>query len=83
MKDWTELGLRGLPSMSARTRPAAFPAFLQPLFDAAAASVARPLVGISTDGDVRQGLFPLRATGVATAPILDAAQDFLASLDAT
>ena len=81
MKDWTEFGLRGLPSLSARTRPAAFPPFLQPIFDAAAASLARPLVGISNDGNVRPGLFPLRATGVATAPILDAAQGFLAALD--
>ena len=83
MTDWTELGLRGLPSLSARTRPAAFPPFLQPMFDAAAAALARPLVGISSDGNVRPGLFPLRATGVATAPILDAAQNFLAALDAT
>jgi hypothetical protein len=48
MKDWTEFGLRGLPSLSARTRPAALPPFLQPIFDAAAASLARPLVGISS-----------------------------------
>ena len=81
MKDWTELGLRGLPSLSARTRPAAFPPFLQPMFDAAAAALARPLVGISSDGNVRPGLFPLHATGVATAPILGAAQGFLATLD--
>jgi hypothetical protein len=81
MKDWTELGLRGLPSMSARSRPAAFPPFLQPVLDAALASTAEPLVGISTDGNPRRGLFPLRATGVTTAPILDAAQDFLATLD--
>ncbi|HTO51209.1 MAG TPA: DUF3500 domain-containing protein [Burkholderiales bacterium] len=82
MKDWTELGLRGLPSMSARTRPAGFPPFLQDMFDAAAAALTQPLVGISCDGSVRPGLFPLRATGVATAPILDAAQSFLAALDA-
>jgi hypothetical protein len=81
MKDWTELGLRGLPSLSARTRPAAFPPFLQPMFDAAGAALARPLVGVSSDGNVRPGLFPLQATGVATAPILDAAQGFLAALD--
>ena len=46
-------------------------------------STAEPLVGISTDGHVRRGLFPLRATGVITAPILDATQNFLATLDAT
>jgi hypothetical protein len=83
MKDWTELGLRGLPSMSARARPAGFPPFLQSVLDAAAAALAEPLVGISTDGKVRRGLFPLRATGVPTAPLLDAALGFLAALDAT
>src|SRR5262245_12276984 len=83
MKDWTELGLRGLPSMSARTRPGAFPPFLQTMFDAQAVALAQPLVGISADGNLRPGLFPLRATGVTTAPILDAAQNFLAALDAT
>ena len=81
MNDWTEFGLRGLPSMSARSKPAAFPPFLQPMLDAAAASIAEPLAGITTDGRVRRGLFPLRATGVTTAPILEAAQDFLAALD--
>src|SRR5512134_188761 len=81
MKAWTEFGLRGLPSLSARTRAATFPPFLQPIFDAAAAALARPLVGISSDGNVRPGLFPLRATGVTTAPIVDAAQGFLATLD--
>jgi hypothetical protein len=81
MGDLTEFGLRGLPSMSARTRPAGFPPFLQTIFDAAAASLTRPLVGISTDGNVRPGLFPLHATGVPAAPILDAARGFLAALD--
>lgn len=82
MKDWTELGLRGLPPMSARSKPANLPPFLQPVLDAALSSTAEPLEGISTNGKVRRGLFPLRATGVSTAPILDAAQDFLAALDA-
>jgi Protein of unknown function (DUF3500) len=81
MKDWTEFGLRGLPSMSARTRPTNFPPFLQSVLDAAARALAEPLVGISADGKVRRGLFPLRATGVSTRPILDAAEEFLATLD--
>jgi len=82
MKDWTELELRGLPPMSARSKAANLPPFLQPVLDAALASAAEPLVGISTDGNIRRGLFPLRATGVSTAPILDAAQSFLSLLDA-
>ena len=56
MKDWTEFGLRRLPSMSARTRPATYPPFLQSLLDAAAVALAEPLVGISTDGKVRAAL---------------------------
>jgi len=83
MKDWTEFGLRGLPPMSARTRPAAFPPFVQAMLDAGAKRAAERLVGVSTNGTVRGGLFPLRATGVSTAPILDAAQGFLSTLDAS
>jgi hypothetical protein len=83
MKDWTEFGLRALPSMSARTRPGAYPPFLQSVLDTAAVALAKPLVGITTDGKVRRGLFPLRATGVSTRPVLEAAQGFLATLDAT
>lgn len=82
MKDWTEFGLRGLPPMSARTRAANLPPFLRSVLDAAVTCTAEPLVGISTDGQVRRGLYPVRATGVTTAPILDAAQGFLATLDA-
>ena len=82
MKDWTEFGLRGLPPMSARSRPAALPPFLNSVLDAAKASFEQPLTGISSGGRVRPGLFPLRATGVTTAPILDAAQNFLSTLDA-
>lgn len=83
MKDWTELGFRGLPPMSARTKAAALPPFLKTVLDAAVTSTAEPLVGISTEGQVRRGLFPLRATGVTTFPILDGAQKFLETLDAT
>src|SRR5512134_3908113 len=40
MRGWwgsslSEFGLRGVPSLSARTRPTAFPPFLKPIFDAA------------------------------------------------
>jgi hypothetical protein len=82
MKDWTEFGLRGLPPASARTPLATIPPMLQPVIDQARKSLAQPLAGISTDGKPRQGLFPLRATGVATTPILGAACEFLATLDA-
>ena len=81
MKDWTEFGLRGLPPASARTPVTAMPPILQPVLDLARKSLAQPLAGITTDGRLRPGLFPLRATGVATTPIVDAARGFLATLD--
>lgn len=82
MKDWTEFGLRGLPPMSSRTRPTSYPPFLQAMLDRAVKLTSEPLIGVTTDGNIRRGLFPLRSTGVSTAPILDAAQGFLATLDA-
>jgi hypothetical protein len=81
MKDWTEFGLRGLPPASARSRVTAIPPPLQPVMEAAQRALAQPLSGVSTDGRLRPGLFPLRATGVPTAPIVGAAQDFLGTLD--
>lgn len=82
MKHWNEFGLRGLPPASARSRVSAIPPPLQPVMEAANRALAQPLAGVSTDGQVRKGLFPLRATGVATAPIVGAAQEFLGTLDA-
>ncbi len=82
MKDWTELGFRGLPSTSARERLTVEPPMIQPVLAAARASLAEPLVGVSTDGRVHRGLYALRATGVPTRPIIEAAQAFLAALDA-
>jgi hypothetical protein len=36
--------------------------------------------GITTDGTIVSGLFPMRATGVSTEPVRQAADAFLASL---
>jgi hypothetical protein len=41
-----------------------------------------PFVGLTTDGTVRDGLFPIRATGVSTEPIRAAADAFRAGLSA-
>ncbi len=41
-----------------------------------------PFVGVTTDGTPREGLFPLRATGVSTAPVVAAANAFIDSLSA-
>ncbi|MFW6198280.1 MAG: DUF3500 domain-containing protein [Acidobacteriota bacterium] len=43
-------------------------------------ALAEPFVGITTDGTVVPGLYEIRATGVSTAPVVEAAEAFLASL---
>ncbi|MGH7462183.1 MAG: DUF3500 domain-containing protein, partial [Longimicrobiales bacterium] len=42
--------------------------------------LAEPFKGVTTDGNVVPGLFPLRSTGVSTAPVRKAAEAFLATL---
>src|SRR5262245_48342687 len=42
--------------------------------------LAEPFQGVTTDGTVVPGLFPIRATGVSTAPVRQAAEAFLATL---
>jgi len=42
--------------------------------------LAEPFKGVTTNGSVIPGLFPIRATGVSTEPVRKAAESFLASL---
>ena len=42
--------------------------------------LAEAFLGITTDGDVEGGLFSIRSTGVSTAPVMEAANQFLFSL---
>lgn len=44
--------------------------------------LAEPFKGVTTDGTVQRGLFPIRATGVTTKPVMDAASRFLEGLTA-
>src|SRR6202790_5774198 len=44
--------------------------------------LAEPFKGITTNGKVDTGLFPIRSTGVSTEPVRKAAETFLASLTA-
>ena len=46
----------------------------------AEASLSEAFRGITTDGRIVPGLFPIRPTGIPTQPIKDAAEAFLASL---
>ena len=50
--------------------------------DAEAKGLAEPFKGVTTDGTVRPGLFPVRSTGVSTEPVRKAAEAFLAALTA-
>lgn len=42
--------------------------------------LAEPFKGITTDGNIIEGLFQIKPTGVSTAPVRQAAEKFLASL---
>jgi hypothetical protein len=44
--------------------------------------LAEPFKGVTTNGTVVAGLFPVRATGVSTGPVRDAATRFLSALTA-
>ncbi len=48
--------------------------------EAEARGLAEPFKGVTTDGDVVPGLFPIRSTGVSTAPVRRSADAFLATL---
>ena len=78
---YDELGLRHSPPLSAHRRPPSLPPTLSDLVERGDAAMKEPLVGITTDGSPRRGLFPLGPTGVSTGPVVDAAAAFLASLD--
>ncbi|HEY7067625.1 MAG TPA: DUF3500 domain-containing protein [Chloroflexota bacterium] len=66
------------PTTSAH-QPFTWPAELEHFRQLAQSGMAEPFTGLTTDGTVREGLFPLQATGVSTARLRDAA---LAVLDA-
>jgi hypothetical protein len=78
---WTDFGLGQMPSLSAR-RPARFPAAMQALVDERAEPLREPFRGLTTEGTIRPGLFPLQVTGVSTAPITQAAVAFAGALSA-
>ncbi len=61
-------------------RPFALPEPLQKLLDRGLAELVQPFKGITTDGTVIPGLFPLQRTGISLAPLAEAALAFLALL---
>jgi hypothetical protein len=56
------------------------PDYWQAVLARADAASAQPFVGVTTDGAVVPGLFPLQQTGVPTGSIVDAAAAFVATL---
>jgi len=71
---------RRLP-MPAYEPPPKYSEFLQRMLVRARESLGEEFRGITADGIVRPGLFPVHKTGVSLEPILRAARDFLATLD--
>ena len=56
---------------------------LEPLSSAAGQQpnqITEPFKGVTTNGTVTTGLFPIKASGVSTAPVRAAAEKFLAAL---
>src|SRR5918998_3420122 len=56
--------------------------FLNAYVVAAEEKVAEPFRGVTADGNALPGLYSIQSTGVSTAPILEAARAWLASLSA-
>jgi len=54
---------------------------LQDLFNGWRVSLKEPFRGITADGKIEHGLFPLCTSSASTAPLVDAVRAFLASLD--
>jgi hypothetical protein len=67
--------------MPAYEPPAKYSEFLQRMLVRAKESLGEEFTGITADGTVRPGLFPVRKTRVSLHPMLRAARDFLATLD--
>ncbi len=66
--------------MSARSRAATLLPNLAKYVESAEASLAAPFKGVTADGTIVPGLFPIQATGVSTRPLLDAVRALVASL---
>lgn len=83
MRDWTEFGLRDVPAMSARTKVRHVPgrtSVIDPYLADVEGLLARPLVGITTDGRPPEQRLR-RPTGVPTDAIREAATAFLSLLE--
>ena len=81
-----EAPMRRVPGSNLRTLVAGFLALSAGALAATEAcaqqsNLDEPFFGITTNGQRIEGLFPIRVTGVSTAPVVAAAQAYLATLD--
>lgn len=74
---WRRFGIRPMVSMSAREHVDNAPPPILEIVDERAAELARPFMGVTTDGTPRTGLRSLGDAQVDTRPIADAALAFL------
>jgi hypothetical protein len=63
-------------------KPVPLSPFLQQMLDRGKAEMAKPFIGITTDGTAMPDLFPLAKTGLSLQSVVDAANGFLAGLSA-
>jgi hypothetical protein len=52
----------------------------RPMMDRLRQAFTEPFMGITSNGQLQNGLYPLQSTGVSTRPVIDAAQAYLNSL---
>src|SRR5262245_46303023 len=71
---------RQRPPRSGRALPSPLPDTLVSYIQGADASIGEGFRGVTTDGQVVPGLFPIQRTGVSMRPIKDAVEAFLAAL---
>jgi Protein of unknown function (DUF3500) len=77
---WQRFGIRPLPSMSARVPVDNAPPPILEIVDERAAQLARPVMGVTTDGVLRPVVRSLHDPKVSTAPIREATLAFLQAL---
>jgi hypothetical protein len=82
MLSYNGLGLRRRPPVAARNLAPEVGERFARMRDTGQRLVSEPFKGLTTDGAVVPGLYPLARTGIATDPIRRAADDFLDTLDA-
>jgi hypothetical protein len=75
-------GVRQRNPMPARHLPSPLTDMIVQTLARADQELASPFKGMTTDGQLVDGLYPLQSTGVSTAPIVSAAQDLLEHLEA-